>query len=345
MEKQTIDFVITWVDGNDPAWQKEREEYQEPQALDKKKRDSEKDNREVRFRDYGILKYWFRAVEKYAPWVHKIYFITWGHIPEWLNTSNPKIVVVKHHEFIPAKYLPTYNSNVIELNLHRIESLSEHFVSFNDDFFLTAKTTEEDFFKNGLPCDQLESRIVYNYHVEDIFPHTEFNNMGIINRNFTQEDKIKQKDKWISEQYLPEENQGNQLDLMAPKFLGFKDYHVSIPFLKSTFFKVWEKEGALLDQVCRHRFRTPMDVSIWFIRYWQLIEGTFEIRNMRDFGKYFTLAFYNSRMYEAIENETYVEICMNDKPNPEKPFDFETKKKELEEVFQRKHPIKSSFEK
>ena len=25
------------------------------------------------------LKYWFRGVEKFAPWVNKIYFITYGH--------------------------------------------------------------------------------------------------------------------------------------------------------------------------------------------------------------------------------------------------------------------------
>lgn len=344
MKKQTIDFVITWVDGNDPLWQKERKKYEPKQNKDKKEEGSETDIREVRYRDYGILKYWFRAVEKYAPWVHKIFFVTWGHIPEWLDLTNPKLVIVKHEDFIPKEYLPTFNSNVIEMNFHRIKGLANQFVSFNDDVLLTSLVNDEDFFQNGLPCDQLESRIVYNYNLEDIFPHTEFNNMGIINRNFTQDEKLKHKDKWISERYIPEENKWNELDLNAPRYLGFKDYHVSIPFLKSTFVKVWEKEGALLDQICRHRFRTPMDVSIWFIRYWQLIEGNFEIRNMRDFGRYFTLALQNSRMYDAIQNETYHVICINDKPNPEKPFNFEQKKKELEEVFQNKHPKKSSFE-
>ena len=31
-------------------------------------------NNEVRYRDWQNLKYWFRAVEKYAPWVRKIHF-------------------------------------------------------------------------------------------------------------------------------------------------------------------------------------------------------------------------------------------------------------------------------
>ncbi|MBQ6357217.1 MAG: capsule biosynthesis protein CapK, partial [Solobacterium sp.] len=38
-----------------------------------------------RFKDWGLFKYWFRGVEKFAPWVNKIYFITWGHVPTWLD--------------------------------------------------------------------------------------------------------------------------------------------------------------------------------------------------------------------------------------------------------------------
>ena len=50
-------------------------------------------------------------------------------------------------------YLPTFNINSIELNLHRIKGLSEHFVFFNDDMFLIDSVRPEDFFKNGFPCD------------------------------------------------------------------------------------------------------------------------------------------------------------------------------------------------
>ncbi|MFS1240488.1 hypothetical protein ACL36S_16760 [Lactiplantibacillus plantarum] len=56
---------------------------------------------------------WFRAVEKNAPWVNKIYLITDNQIPAWLNFENPKIQVISHQNYIPEKYLPTFNSNVI----------------------------------------------------------------------------------------------------------------------------------------------------------------------------------------------------------------------------------------
>ena len=120
-----IDFVVTWVDGNDVAWQAEKIRYSP------KKTDS--GNEENRFRDWGLMKYWFRGIEKFAPWVNHVYFITWGHVPEWLNLEHEKLSIIKHSDYIPDEYLPTFNSNVIELNLHRIPQLSEHFVLFNDD--------------------------------------------------------------------------------------------------------------------------------------------------------------------------------------------------------------------
>ena len=98
-KKYPIDIVIPWVDGSDPAWLKEKRIYL-------------KDNKttvlEHNFRDWGLLKYWFRGVEKNLPWVRKIYFVTWGHLPTWLNTDNPKLVVVNHRDYIPVDYLPTF---------------------------------------------------------------------------------------------------------------------------------------------------------------------------------------------------------------------------------------------
>ena len=127
MQSSTLDFVITWVDGSDPAWLDEKSHFASG---------SEADNRKERYRDWDHLKYWFRGIEKNAPWVHNIYFVTWGHLPAWLNTAHPKLHIIKHTDFIPPQYLPTYNSHTIELNLHRIPGLSENFVYFNDDVFL-----------------------------------------------------------------------------------------------------------------------------------------------------------------------------------------------------------------
>lgn len=64
-----IDFVVDWVDGSDPKWISKRSQYQKNKNTD-----------EVRFRDWGFLPFWFRAVEKNAPWVNKIFLIPRLHI-------------------------------------------------------------------------------------------------------------------------------------------------------------------------------------------------------------------------------------------------------------------------
>ena len=118
MGNSGIDAVITWVDGNDPVWLSEKEKYLP-------KRDTYKSGTSnMRFRDWENLQYIFRGIELYMPWIDTVHFITCGHLPEWLNTEAEKLHIVKHSDFIPEAYLPTFNSDAIELNMHRIPGLS-----------------------------------------------------------------------------------------------------------------------------------------------------------------------------------------------------------------------------
>ena len=87
-----IDFVVLWVDGNDPEWRAEKAKYQGAVTGDS--------NSVNRFRDWGLMPYWFRAVEKFTPWVHKIHFVTCGHVPEFLNLDHPKLSHVSHSDFL-----------------------------------------------------------------------------------------------------------------------------------------------------------------------------------------------------------------------------------------------------
>ena len=80
MEK--IDFVVPWVDSNDPEWIALYNHYRPEKPI--------KDN--SRFRDWDIFRYWFRAVERYAPWVNKVFLITNGKFPDWINPDCTKLV-------------------------------------------------------------------------------------------------------------------------------------------------------------------------------------------------------------------------------------------------------------
>ena len=120
---------------------------------------------ENKYRDNGLLKYWFRGIEKYAPWVRRIHFITMGQKPAWLDENHPKLHLVNHTDYIPREFLPTFNSNVIELMIHKIPDLAEHFVHFNDDFFSYKSRSAVRFFfkrreskrqRNSATCSNLK---------------------------------------------------------------------------------------------------------------------------------------------------------------------------------------------
>lgn len=328
-----IDFVIAWVDGNDPKWKEEREKHYVGHG----------DNRSIRYRDWNNLNYWFRAVEAYAPWVNKIYFVTYGHIPEWLNTKNEKLVIVNHKDFIPNEYLPTFSANVIELNLHRIQGLSEQFVYFNDDVFIMNKTNPEDFFINGKPCDSaiLSPAIQKN---KDAIGTMELNNMAIINTYFNKNDQIKKKPfNWFNIKYGFEHGIKNILLSPWNSFTSFYEFHVSVNFLKSTFQEVWKKEYEELNEVCKHKFRDfKLDLNQWLMRDWQLASNNFVVRNA-NFGKLYTLD-NNTDVSKILKNNKHKVVCLNDSEEIEDKKFVELKEKIIH-CFEKRLPQKSSFEK
>lgn len=143
-----IDFVYLWVDGNDPAWREKKERYS---GAGKEKGATA----EARFRDNDELKYSLRSVEKFAPWVNRIFIVTDKQIPSWLKTEG-KVCIIDHSQIFPADALPTFNSQAIESVLHRIPGLSEHFILGNDDTMLAAPVTPDDFFtQDGTPIVRL----------------------------------------------------------------------------------------------------------------------------------------------------------------------------------------------
>lgn len=325
-----IDFVLAWVDGNDPKWQEEYYKY---------KYGDEGDCRDYRFRDTDSLQYWFRGVEKFAPWVNKIYFVTCGQKPNWLNTDHPQLVCVDHRDYIPEKYLPTFSSHTIELNLHRISGLSEHFVYFNDDMFIVNPVEPDDFFRKGMPCDSA----VINYAAPRQFPLNlvPFVNAAVINRNFEKNKvMIKQADKFFSFKYKKYLLKNIQF-IMGKFFPGFKYFHLPSSFLKSTFEEVWEKEFDILDETSSHKFRILTDVNQWLMQNWQICKGNIYPRDI-NFGYYGSIEDKAELMktVDKIHCSKYKAVCVNDAGIAE----FELLKKMMSQVFETILPEKSKFE-
>lgn len=149
-----VDVVFTWVDGADPEHAAKRAAYVKTQP---NVHDNGLD--QARFRDNEELRFSIRALERFAPWVRNIILVTDRQIPSWIRSGHPKLRIVDHAEFIPSRYLPTFNSHVIEAFLHEIPELADHYIYLNDDVFLARPCRKTDFFTaNGLPMAFMDWR-------------------------------------------------------------------------------------------------------------------------------------------------------------------------------------------
>ena len=368
-----IDFVITWVDGSDEKWLAEKRAIAESYSFIKKPSSTtnrtfaenqpsikgqpslEKprfDSSDLRFRnDFDFLKYWFRGVEKFAPWVNQIFFVTAGHLPDWLNPDHPKLKIIHHSDFIPKEFLPTFNSHTIENNLHRIKELSENFVYFNDDFFLLRKTRPEDFFKEGqyqgktqlLPRAFFAENILINNPSRDIFPYIQMNNMALMNQDYDKRSFYKlHKSKAYNIKYGIF-NLRNFLLQPWREFSLIYDPHCAIAYKKSTFQAVWQKHNKELTEASLRRFRSDRDVSHLVFYYTQLLEGNF-IPRSANFSHHAMLnkdEKQNLQIIRMIESQKYHVLCINDGEvkNPVKT------KAALTAAFDKILPEESTFEK
>jgi len=142
-----IDVVYTWVDGSDPAWRARKAAADDGVAPDTL---NEFASNESRFLSRDELRYSLRSLDMYPGLVRHVYLVTDQQVPEWLDTSDPRITVVDHREiFGTAGRLPTFNSHAIESRLHHIPGLSEHYLYLNDDVFFGRPVTPETFFSGN----------------------------------------------------------------------------------------------------------------------------------------------------------------------------------------------------
>lgn len=329
MQKE-IDFVVLWVDGNDKAWQEKKKRYTPQEKAD---------DSAARYRDWDILRYWFRSVERYAPWVNRIHFISDDQIPPWLNTEHPKLHLVSHRDYIPSEALPLFNSCAIEIGIMNIPGLAEQFVLFNDDFFLNAPISPEYYFVDGIPVDM--AGITRRGRVNTTFQHIMQNNYAVINRHFDKRSVIRENFfKW----YLPLYGKTFLRTLLCGngrEFTGFVIPHLSIPYRTTDFTRVWEQDHDLLAETQTHRFRCGSDLCHFVFRFWRLCVGDFYPRKSK--GKYISLQDMTSvsKIEKLLNHEKCPEICIND--NWEGPG-FENAKEHIQKAFERKYPEKSSFE-
>lgn len=307
-----IDVVIPWVDPTDKEWQASKNKFLKDLNNDKV------DNSENRFRDWDNFKYVFRGIDKFMPWVHKIYLITCGQIPDWMNKeADDRLVIVNHSDYIPKEYLPTFSSHPIELNLHRIKKLSEHFIYLNDDYFVINETSPEDFFVDGLPCDYaLEDPITPDH--KDIFNNILINNMVLLNSHYDRRTVLKEQKKKFYSMCDKKAFITNMCfrPLKRNHFFGLHYSHLASNILKSTIEKVWTENREILEATSSHKFRNADDVNQFIFKNEQYVTGKFHPYNINRFGRAIqlddTIEGAVEDVCRTITDSGYKMICIND---------------------------------
>lgn len=151
-ENDAIDAVITWVDGNAPSHRALRAQYMAQNSAPLNLNASNPH----RWESSDEIYYCLLSIHNHAPWVRHIWIVVDRTAPDFSQLPaglKAKLRIVLHEEIFEGytNVLPTFNSLAIESVLWRIDGLSERFLYFNDDVFLTAPLNPEDVFARERP--------------------------------------------------------------------------------------------------------------------------------------------------------------------------------------------------
>ncbi len=233
-----IDAVITWVDGEDPKHKAKRMRYGKESIFQ-----AEDIAGDTRYTSIGEIFYCVASLNRYAPWLNKIYIVTDEQDPkldEFIAEHFPEkhipIEIVDHKTIFKGyeEYLPTFNSISIESMTWRIPGLSEHFIEFNDDFILTAPVSPDDFFTpdGNVVCYGMK----YNSFLVRLSRMLKYRKDG-------------------SKKVTFKETMLNAASLLGKHRFFIKMYHTPRGLLKSVYEKFFGEQPEHLTRNIAHRFR------------------------------------------------------------------------------------------
>lgn len=292
MNEPPVEFVYCWCNGADPEFWAEKARYS-PGA-------ETRDDADCRYIDNGELVRSLASVALYAPWIRRIWLLVndVSAIPPAV-ARDPRIVVVRHREVIPAEHLPLFNALSIELWLDRIPDLSERFVYLNDDTFLGAPVTPRDFFTD-------DGKVICRYFRNRIVPSGGAYEAALLN----------------ARAFLRDVAADHPLDREWLKAAPYYPHHNADGCLKGVFsdFRASFPEPLTASASCR--FHTPGQFSRDIFSLWAMATGRGVFRGIwrnrivrrlgwpraeSAFGK-----LSNADVFETIERHRPSFFCLND---------------------------------
>ena len=163
-----IDMVFTYVNGYDPEFIKLKNSY----INDVNKRY----NSDIRSKGLDEIIYSVNSVIKFIPWIRKIFIVTNNQIPpiDKQLISSGKVIIIDQNTIVESKYLPTFNSDVIESYLHNIPDLSEIFLYNNDDMMHLNNIDKQDIYDFKDNNIRLKIRNNYYYNNKSAPPNKNY---------------------------------------------------------------------------------------------------------------------------------------------------------------------------
>lgn len=304
-----VDLVYLWVNGNDPEWQAKRD------AVIGKTTEGSSTNCKGRYVDNNELMYSLRSAELYAPWIRRIFIVTDSQVPEWLDTTNPKVQIVDHREILPAEALPCFNSALIEQFLHKIPGLSERFLYANDDMFFNRPVTPADFYtSDGLPIIRFSYRRPFRKLL------------------------LKIRKKKLSHYNQKVENAARLVEQRLGKYYSCKTHHNIDSYRKSEFAHIHDTFSREISTMIPHHMRDDHDLQRQLYSYAAMAEGKArkEIVGRRTS---FHVYLHRPDHLEKLDRYNPMLFCMNDSE-----FATDADRARTVAYLKRRFPKKSSFE-
>ena len=305
-----IDLVYLWVDGNDPEWQAKKRAFTGNISAV---------NSNDRYSDNDELKYSLRSIEKYAPWINRVFIVLDSRPPCWLNTNNPKIKIVNSEEILSESAIPCFNSVILEHHLYKLAGLSEHFIYANDDMLLNKPVSPDVFFnKNGFPIIRFIRKPLRQFFT--------FYREKILRK------KPLQYRKTIA----------NASDLVKGRFGVYYSgmpHHNIDSYLKSDQQRVAEEMfHKEITTTFTNHVRNFNDIQRVIYQYVALAEKRGTLRYVSEKESIF-VGLHNDKQFKKLENTSPIFFCMNDNVSA-----TDQHRNRMKEWLEKRFPEKSSFE-
>lgn len=249
----SIDAVISWVDGYDPAYQQKLKSFCIQQGIEQ--------NIAVdptRIQQCNEIHYCLRSLCRFAPWIRTIYIITNQQVPQTVidlqgSMFGNKIKIIDQNDLLNEFNItvPVFNSLSIEWLIWRIKGLSNQFLYLNDDFFIIRNVTPNDFFRNK--CMVLRGE--WKRQTEQKISHLIKKNLSSWFRKGTEKDKA-----------TANTNPHRTWQEKSARLSGLEKHfyllpHAPFPLIKKTFDDYMKQNPELFTDNVRYSFRHPEQVS------------------------------------------------------------------------------------